>query len=120
MDVQNNTRLIPMSLSLVEGKLVKAGALITMGVEADMLHDMVADKRMPVPFMIHKETYFKLEKDESEPQELTNADVIYLQEAFNFMCGASTIDDTKDIAKYGEYVENSAAILNRLKESIKP
>ncbi len=118
MDIQDKTRLIPMSINFVEGKKVKAGALITMGVEESMLHDLVAETRIPALFMIDKATYFKLDKDESDPKELSSEDIAYLLDAFNFIAGAATIDDVKDIEKYGQYVENAASILNRLKETL--
>ena len=63
MDIENNTRLVSVSPSLVSANLVKQGSNITMGADASVFNDIaISETHMAILVVVEKKKYFELTK----------------------------------------------------------
>lgn len=61
-DIQNNTRLVSVSTSLISADKIKQGSKISMGSDDQAVMDIFTDKYIPVLILVNKEEYDKLNK----------------------------------------------------------
>lgn len=69
-DVENDTRLVSISNTLISADKVKQGAKISMGADEKSLFDLMDDKVIPLLILVDKEEYVKREKALAEKEAL--------------------------------------------------
>ena len=58
-DVANGTKHIRISNILLQVKKVKAGAEVTMGVDENVMNDLLGYKSIPILVIVDRDEYFK-------------------------------------------------------------
>lgn len=58
-DINNNTRLVSISNTLISANKVKQGAQISIGVDEQALFDIMNEKVIPILMLVDKEEYIK-------------------------------------------------------------
>lgn len=62
-DIENNTRLVSVSTSLISADKIKQGSKICMGSDEQAVMDIFTDKYIPVLILVNKEEFDKLKKE---------------------------------------------------------